>query len=169
MKRLCCYCHISSSHTTCHTTSVSLSTYCDITMAATVTMILVKEVVNMQLHSGFWRTTTCITVKILYYKMTTSQLQQSIQRSLKQSMQLVHVSLSRWHNAVLGTQHGKVCYYSITHSSASSQGSHVSQALDKLPALPLQVWLTGLDEDGPPTPTSSSQPPQRTLLLLGGV
>ena len=46
-------------------------------MAATVTTILVKEVVNMQisLNSGFWRTTTCITVKILYYKMTTSQLQ----------------------------------------------------------------------------------------------
>ena len=42
------------SHTTCYTTSVSLSTYCDITMAAIVTMILVKEVVNMQigLNSG---------------------------------------------------------------------------------------------------------------------
>ena len=64
-------------HTACHTTSVSLSTYCDITMAATVTTILVKEVLNMQisLNSGFWRTTTCITVKIPYYKMTTSQLQ----------------------------------------------------------------------------------------------
>ena len=57
------------SHTACHTTSVSLSTYCDITMAATVTTTLVKEVVNMQisLNSGFWRTTTCIIVKILYY------------------------------------------------------------------------------------------------------
>ncbi len=44
--------------------------YCDITMAATVTTILVKEVLNMQisLNSGFWRTTTCITVKILYYR-----------------------------------------------------------------------------------------------------
>ena len=64
------------SHTTCHTTSVSLSTYCDITMAATVTTILVKEVMSMQisLNSGFWRTTTCITVKILYYKTITSQL-----------------------------------------------------------------------------------------------
>ena len=64
---------------------------------------------------------------------------------LKQSIQLVHVPLSSWHNAVLGTQLGKVCYYSITHSSATpSQGSHVSPALDRLPALPLQVWLTGL-------------------------
>ena len=63
--------------TTCHTTSVSLSMYCDITMVATVTTILVKEVANIQtsLNSGFRRTTTCITVKILYYKMTTSQLQ----------------------------------------------------------------------------------------------
>ena len=64
---------------------------------------------------------------------------------LKQSIQLVHVSLSSWHNAVLGTQLGKVCYYSITHSSAPSQGSHVSPALDRLPALSLQVWLTGRD------------------------
>ena len=65
---------------------------------------------------------------------------------LKQSIQLVHVPLSSWHNAVLGTQLGKVCYYSITHSSASSsQGSHVSPALDRLPALPPQVWLTGLE------------------------
>ena len=60
-------------------------------------------------------------------------------------MQLVHVTLSSWHNAVLGTQLGKVCYYSITHNSAPpSQSSHVSPALDRLPALPLQVWLTGL-------------------------
>ena len=65
---------------------------------------------------------------------------------LKQSIQLVHVPLSSWHNAVFGTQFGKVCYYSITHSSASpSQSSHVSPALDRLPALSLQVWLTGLD------------------------
>ena len=64
---------------------------------------------------------------------------------LKQSIQLVHVSLSSWHNAVLGIQLDKVCYYSITHSSnPSSQGSHVSPALDRLPALPLQVWLTEL-------------------------
>ena len=41
------FCH--HSHTTCHTTSVSLSTYCDITMATTVTTILVKEVVSMQM------------------------------------------------------------------------------------------------------------------------
>ena len=73
---------------------------------------------------------------------------------LKQSIQLVHVPLSSWHNAVLGTQLGKVCYYSITHSSASSQGSHVSPALDRLPPPLLQVWLTGLDEDGPPTSPS---------------
>ena len=66
--------------------------------------------------------------------------------SANQSVQMVHVPLSSWHNAVLGTQLGKVCYYSITHSSASSsQSSHVSPALDRLPALPLQVWLTGLD------------------------
>ena len=59
---------------------------------------------------------------------------------LKQSIQLVHVPLSSWHNAVLGTQLDKVCYYSITHSSAPpSQNSHVSPALDRLPALPLQV------------------------------
>ena len=65
---------------------------------------------------------------------------------LKQSIQLVHVPLSSWHNAVLGTQLDKVCYYSITHSSASnSQSSHVSPSLDRLPALHLQVWLTGLD------------------------
>ena len=65
---------------------------------------------------------------------------------LKQSIQLVHVPLSSWHNAVLGTQLCKVCYYSITHSSAcSSQSSHVSPALDRSLALPLQVWLRGLD------------------------
>ena len=55
-------------------------------------------------------------------------------------------------NAVHGTQLVKVCYYSITHSSAS----HVSPKLDRLPALPLQVWLTGLEQDGPPTPTFPS-------------
>ena len=79
-------------------------------------------------------------------------------RRLKQSIQLVHVPLSRWHNAVLGTQLGKVCYYSITHSSAFPQNSHVSPALDRLLALPLQVWLTGLESDGPPTPTSPTAP-----------
>ena len=66
--------------------------------------------------------------------------------SANQSVQLVHVPLSSWHNAVLGTQLDKVCYYSRTHSSAPcSQSSHVSPALDRLPVLPLQVWLTGLD------------------------
>ena len=65
---------------------------------------------------------------------------------IKQSIQLVHMPLSSWHNAVLGTQLDKVCYYSITHSSAPySQTSHVSSALDRLPALPLLVWSTGLD------------------------
>ena len=73
----------------------------------------------------------------------------------KQSMQLVHVSLSNWHNAVLGTQLAKVCYYSITHSSAPSQGSCVAPAFDRLPALPPQVWLTGLEQDGPPTTSPS--------------
>ena len=59
--------------------------------------------------------------------------------SANQSVQLVHVPLLSWHNAVFGTQLGKVCYYSITHPSAPSHGSHVSLALDRLPALPLQV------------------------------
>ena len=76
---------------------------------------------------------------------------------IKQSIQLVHVPLSSWHNAVLGTQLDKVCYYSITHPSAPpSQSSHVYPGLDRFPALPLQVWLTGLDQDGPPTPNSPS-------------
>ena len=76
---------------------------------------------------------------------------------LKQSIQLVHVPLSSWHNAVLGTQLGKVCYYSITHSSAPpSQSSHVSPVLDRLPALLLHVWLTGHKQDGSPTPNSPS-------------
>ena len=76
---------------------------------------------------------------------------------LKQSIQLVHVPLSSWYNAVLGTQLDKVCYYSITHSSVPfSQGSHVSPALDRLPALPLQLWLTGREQDGPPTSSSPS-------------
>ena len=75
---------------------------------------------------------------------------------LKQSMQLVHVPLSSWHNAVLGRQLGKVCYYSITHSSApSSQDSHVSPALDRFPALPLQVWLTGIEQESRPTSSPS--------------
>ena len=71
-------------------------------------------------------------------------------------------------DTIMLTLKDKVCYYSITHSLASSLGSHVSLALDRLPALPLQVWLTGLDQDGPPTSTSS-QPPHSTLLLSGGV
>ena len=76
---------------------------------------------------------------------------------IKQSTQLVHVPLSSKHNAVLETQVGKVCYYSITHCSApSSQGSRVSSTLDRLPAQPLQVWLRGLEKDGPPTSTSPS-------------
>ena len=76
---------------------------------------------------------------------------------LKQSIQLVHVPLSSWHNAVFGTQLGKVCCYSITHSSApSSHGSHVSPTLDRLPALSLQVWSTGPEQDGSSTPTPPS-------------
>ena len=74
---------------------------------------------------------------------------------LKQSIQLVHMPLSSWHNAVLGTQLDKVCYYSITHfSPPSSHASHVSPALDRLPALPPQVRLTGFEQDGPPTSPS---------------
>ena len=74
---------------------------------------------------------------------------------LKQSIQLVHVPLSSWNNAVLGTQLGKVCYYSITHSSAPpSQSSHASPALDRLPERSLQVWPPGLESDGPPTSPS---------------
>ena len=70
-------------------------------------------------------------------------------------MQLVHVPLSSCQNAGVGTKLGKVCYYSITHSSApSSQGSHVSPALDRLYAPRLQAWSTGLEEDGPPSPNS---------------
>ena len=71
--------------------------------------------------------------------------------------------------AVLGTQLVRVCNFSTTHSSApSSRGCHVSPALDRLPALPLQVSLTGFDQDGPPS-ANSPQPTQSTLLLLGGV
>ena len=71
-------------------------------------------------------------------------------------------------DTIMLTLKDKVCYYSITHSSASSQGSHVSLALQRLPALPLQVWLTGLQQDGPPIlaasqieydPVSPSTPP----------
>ena len=59
--------------------------------------------------------------------------------TLIQSMQLVHVSLSSCHSAVLGTQLGIVCYYSITHSSAPSHARHVPAALEWFPALPLQI------------------------------
>ena len=49
----------------------------------------------------------------------------------------------------------KVCYYSITHSSASSSlDSRVAPAFDRLPALPLRVWLTGVEQDGPPISTT---------------
>ena len=58
-------------------------------------------------------------------------------------------------DTIMLTLKDKVCYYSITHSSASSQGSHVSLALQRLPALPLQVWLTGLQQDGPPNSAPS--------------
>ena len=59
-------------------------------------------------------------------------------------------------DTIMLTLKDKVCYYSITHSSASSQGSHVSLALQRLPALPLQVWLTGFEQDAPPTSTPPS-------------
>ena len=59
-------------------------------------------------------------------------------------------------DTIMLTLKDKVCYYSITHSSDSSHGSRVSSALDRLPALPLQVWLRGLEQDGPPIPTTSS-------------
>ena len=59
-------------------------------------------------------------------------------------------------DTIMLTLKDKVCYYSITHSSASSHGSHVAPAFDRLPALPPQVWLTGLEQDGPPIPTTSS-------------
>ena len=69
-------------------------------------------------------------------------------------------------DAMIGREFVKVCCYSITHSSASPQSSRVSLALHRLPARPLQVWLTGPEQDGAPTSSSS---PQSTLLLLGGV
>ena len=59
------------------------------------------------------------------------------------------------YDTIMLTLRDKVCYYSITHSSAPSHGSRVAPALDRLPALPLQVWLTVLEQDAPPTPTSS--------------
>ena len=44
-------------------------------------------------------------------------------------------------DTIMLTLKDKVCYYSITHSSASSSlDSRVAPALDRLPALPLQVW-----------------------------
>ena len=53
---------------------------------------------------------------------------------------------------IMLTLKDEVCCYSITHSSASSShGSHVFLALEWLPAIPLQVWLTGFEQDGPPT------------------
>ena len=54
-------------------------------------------------------------------------------------------------DTIMLTLKDKVCYYSITHSSASSHGSHVSLALQRLQAIPPQVWLTGLEQDCPPT------------------
>ena len=58
-------------------------------------------------------------------------------------------------DTIMLTLKDKVCYYSITHSSDSSHGSHVSLALQWLPAILPQVWLTGLEQDGPPTSTTS--------------
>ena len=77
--------------------------------------------------------------------------------TLKQSMQLVHAcatvklaKCSTWNTtcqSVLLEQ---------THSSASSQGSQIYAALYRLPVLPPQVWLTGIEQDGSPTPTFPS-------------
>ena len=93
----------------------------------------------------------------VHHTMWNASLNKWWRCTLKQSIQLVHVSLSSCHSAVLGTQLGKLCYYSITHSSAPhSHRSHVSPALEWPHALPLQVLLTGLDKDGPPTPTTTS-------------
>ena len=64
-------------------------------------------------------------------------------------MQLVHLLLL---TEVVRKQ--LVCYHSITHSSAPSQVGYVSPVLDRLPALPLQVWLTKREQDGPPIPIS---------------
>ena len=58
--------------------------------------------------------------------------------NLKQSMQLMHVPQSSWHNAVLRTQLGKVCYYSITYYS------YGFPSLDRFLALPLQIHGTKL-------------------------
>ena len=58
------------------------------------------------------------------------------------------------YDTIMLTLKDKVCYYSITHSSAySSLDCCVAPAFDRLPALPLRVWLTGLEQDGPPIPS----------------
>ena len=54
-------------------------------------------------------------------------------------------------DTIMLTLKDKVCYYSITHSSASSHGSHDSLPSQRLPAIPPQVWLTALEQDAPPT------------------
>ena len=54
-------------------------------------------------------------------------------------------------DTVMLTLKDQVCYYSITNALASSLGSRVAPELDRLSTLPLQVWLTGLEQDGPPT------------------
>ena len=72
-------------------------------------------------------------------------LQQMVEMCIK-AVYTVYTVGACWHNAVLGTQLDKVCYYSITHSAASSsQSIHVFSSFDRLPAIPLQVWLTGLE------------------------
>ena len=65
----------------------------------------------------------------------------------------VHVVLIK--SAYCKTQNTtyEVCCYTITHASACSQSSHVSPALDRFPALHLQVWLTGVEQDGSPAAT----------------
>lgn len=73
-------------------------------------------------------------------------------------MHLVHIRVS------LSNCHSAVC---VTYSSAPQHDIHVPPAIYWLPALPLQVWLPGLEQGGPPS--SPSEPPWCTLLLLGNV
>ena len=93
----------------------------------------------------------CIVVWACVWELCSSHsLECIVQQMVDMCIKPVHAADAcatiSWDKAALETQLGKVCYYSITHSSAPpSQGSYVSQAPDRLPALPLQVWLTGHD------------------------
>ena len=63
-----------------------------------------------------------------------TQLGKILQQMVEMCIKAVYTVGACWHNAVLGTQLDKVCYYSITHSAASSQSIHVSSSFDRLPA-----------------------------------